>query len=305
MPVASIARAINPPSASISRTRWPLAVPPTAGLHGMCATVSRDSVQSPTLQPSRAAAKAASTPACPAPITITSKRMSLLAYAESLEDMLQDVVRRSRSHDLIEAGACRLQISENELFRYLALRDSLLRPCQILARLLEQRCMTRVGNCRRVSQRFTTRHLVHDGAPRIVQARSGLRGHVNRPDAVGAHVPLRGKVRLVRSHDAPAVRGIDEQLLIFWRRRFTAIERDHKQVSDIASVDRACHTFALHGVAGVSPTRCIHERDRQALEIDLLGNQVASRTGNLGDDRAIGAHQRIEDARLAHIRTTS
>src|SRR5215203_2444302 len=72
MPVASIARPINPPSASISRTRCPLAVPPTAGLHGMCATPFRDSVHNPTWQPRRAAAYAASTPACPAPMTITS-----------------------------------------------------------------------------------------------------------------------------------------------------------------------------------------------------------------------------------------
>ena len=72
IPVASIARPINPPSASISRTRCPFAVPPTAGLHGMCATVSRVSVHRPTLHPSFAAAHAASTPACPAPITITS-----------------------------------------------------------------------------------------------------------------------------------------------------------------------------------------------------------------------------------------
>ncbi len=75
MPVASIARPIRPPSASISRTRWPLAVPPTAGLQGMCATVSRDSVQSPTRSPSRAAAHAASHPACPAPMTMTSKQV--------------------------------------------------------------------------------------------------------------------------------------------------------------------------------------------------------------------------------------
>src|SRR5438477_10838169 len=39
----------------------------------MCATVSGVSVQIATLQPSRAAAYAASHPACPAPITITSK----------------------------------------------------------------------------------------------------------------------------------------------------------------------------------------------------------------------------------------
>src|SRR5207249_10871529 len=35
IPVASIARTINPPSASISRTRCPFAVPPIAGLHGI------------------------------------------------------------------------------------------------------------------------------------------------------------------------------------------------------------------------------------------------------------------------------
>src|SRR5438132_10572078 len=39
----------------------------------MCATVSGVSVQIATLQPSRAAAYAASHPACPAPITMTSK----------------------------------------------------------------------------------------------------------------------------------------------------------------------------------------------------------------------------------------
>src|SRR5437773_11646471 len=40
----------------------------------MCATVSVDSVQIATRDPSRAAAYAASHPACPAPTTITSKR---------------------------------------------------------------------------------------------------------------------------------------------------------------------------------------------------------------------------------------
>jgi hypothetical protein len=65
---------ISPPSASISRTRCPFAVPPTAGLHGMCATVSFDSVQIATSLPMRAAAHAASTPACPAPMTMISCR---------------------------------------------------------------------------------------------------------------------------------------------------------------------------------------------------------------------------------------
>ena len=56
-----MASPMRPPSASISRTRWPLAVPPIAGLQGICPTVSSESVTSATWQPRRAAAQAAST----------------------------------------------------------------------------------------------------------------------------------------------------------------------------------------------------------------------------------------------------
>ena len=38
------ARPISPPSASISRTRWPLPIPPIAGLHDICPIWSRLSV---------------------------------------------------------------------------------------------------------------------------------------------------------------------------------------------------------------------------------------------------------------------
>src|ERR1700687_2262231 len=120
MPVASIARPISPPSASISRTRCPFAVPPTAGLHGMCATVSGDSVQRPTRAPRRAAAYAASHPACPAPITITSKSdvvMSLFPNAEPREDMRQQFVRRALARDLLEGGTRLLKIRQHEFFR--------------------------------------------------------------------------------------------------------------------------------------------------------------------------------------------
>src|SRR3546814_1974988 len=40
MPAASAAFAITPPSASISRTRWPLPMPPMAGLQLIAPTVS-------------------------------------------------------------------------------------------------------------------------------------------------------------------------------------------------------------------------------------------------------------------------
>ena len=70
--VASAAMPITPPSASISRTRCPFAVPPMDGLHGRFATPSNVSVNSAVFEPSFADAHAASMPACPAPTTMTS-----------------------------------------------------------------------------------------------------------------------------------------------------------------------------------------------------------------------------------------
>ena len=67
----SVALPISPPKASISRTKWPLASPPMAGLHDICAIVSRFIVKRSVRQPSRAEASAASTPAWPAPTTMT------------------------------------------------------------------------------------------------------------------------------------------------------------------------------------------------------------------------------------------
>src|SRR6476660_5848102 len=118
MPVASVARPINPPSASISRTRWPFAVPPIAGLHGMCATVSVDSVHSPTRAPRRAAAYAASQPAWPAPITITSKRVThSLPDTEPLEDMREQIFRRSPTGHFLERRSRVLQIGKHEFLQ--------------------------------------------------------------------------------------------------------------------------------------------------------------------------------------------
>ena len=72
MNTSSMARPISPPSASSSRTRWPLAVPPMDGLQGIIASESRFSVTSSVLWPMRAQASAASQPACPAPMTTAS-----------------------------------------------------------------------------------------------------------------------------------------------------------------------------------------------------------------------------------------
>jgi hypothetical protein len=63
MPARSIARAIAPPSASISRVRWPLPIPPIAGLQLICPSVSARWVTSSVRAPARAAASEASVPA--------------------------------------------------------------------------------------------------------------------------------------------------------------------------------------------------------------------------------------------------
>ena len=54
---------ISPPSASISRTTTPLAGPPTDGLQGINATISKFIVNNNVLAPIRALASAASLPA--------------------------------------------------------------------------------------------------------------------------------------------------------------------------------------------------------------------------------------------------
>ena len=65
-----------PPSASTSRTTVPLATPPMAGLHDIWPIVSSALVTIATRAPARAAATAASVPACPAPTTMTSNSAS-------------------------------------------------------------------------------------------------------------------------------------------------------------------------------------------------------------------------------------
>ena len=81
MAVLSVTRPMNPPSASISRTICPLAMPPTAGLQLICPILFISIVMRHVLDPRFAAAAAASQPACPAPITITSYLNSILAVS--------------------------------------------------------------------------------------------------------------------------------------------------------------------------------------------------------------------------------
>ncbi|MBA7571743.1 hypothetical protein ES708_13511 [subsurface metagenome] len=70
--LSSVTIPLYPPKASISLIICPFAIPPIAGLQDISAIFVISIVISNTLEPIFAAAAAASHPACPAPITITS-----------------------------------------------------------------------------------------------------------------------------------------------------------------------------------------------------------------------------------------
>ena len=90
---------------TISRTICPLAIPPTAGLQLICPILFMSIVMRQVLEPKLAAAAAASQPACPAPITITSYLKSIpilfiikrCKVTEKLRDLYLSVVFASEN----------------------------------------------------------------------------------------------------------------------------------------------------------------------------------------------------------------
>lgn len=80
MAVLSATTPIYPPSASISRTICPLAMPPTAGLQLICPILFMSIVMRHVFDPILAAAAAASHPAWPAPMTMTSYLNSIAFF---------------------------------------------------------------------------------------------------------------------------------------------------------------------------------------------------------------------------------
>ena len=83
----------------------PLARPPIAGLQDICPMVSKFWVKIPVCAPNRAAARPASTPACPAPKTRTS---NVSGYSYML--VMFHVESSSGAADLVSADQQRLRI---------------------------------------------------------------------------------------------------------------------------------------------------------------------------------------------------
>ena len=87
--VRSVTIPMYPPSASISLTICPFAMPPTAGLQLICPILFISIVIRQVFEPRFAAAAAASQPACPAPITITSYLKSIDLFLFTVAKLLK------------------------------------------------------------------------------------------------------------------------------------------------------------------------------------------------------------------------
>src|SRR5579859_4379410 len=127
MPTASVTSPMIPPSASTSRTRWPLAIPPTAGLQDIWAIKSAFRVNRAVFSPRRAAAIAASHPACPAPTTTTS-------YCSVNLGISSPILQGTGSVPLTSAWFCRLEKLRDIMSSRTALRRKVVLPITIIRR---------------------------------------------------------------------------------------------------------------------------------------------------------------------------
>ena len=83
--------------------------------------------------------------------------------------------------------------------------------------------------------------------------------------------------------------------------------RDRSSITIVRSATvtaalRARNAFLFDDIRRLANARRIDQRQRETADVGLLGQQIARRAGNRGDDRAIRVEQRVEQARLADIR---
>ena len=81
-----------------------------------------------------------------------------------------------------------------------------------------------------------------------------------------------------------------------------AIENDEREIRDRVGLLRAGHAFGFDHIGRRVKACRIDERCAQAVEVDAFGHQVAGGARNVGHDGTRSAGERVEDARLAHVR---
>ena len=148
-----------------------------------------------------------------------------------------------------------------------------------------------------------------------LRARTIARRSASRPAPVSADTATTGAT----SSTAPQRSGPSALFLTITRGRvrvssstrrssadsdFALIEHDEHEFRRRARLNAARHALAFDPIARVARARRVHERQRQALDVDALGHQVASRSWHIGDDGPVGADERVEEAGLPDVRPT-
>ena len=95
------------------------------------------------------------------------------------------------------------------------------------------------------------------------------------------------QITFVGDDDPRARRGVFEQPLVVGRERLAAIEHEQNQIRDAARLRRARHALAFDHVQRVAPAGGVHQRQRQALDLDLLAHEVARGARDGGHNRSL------------------
>jgi hypothetical protein len=82
-----------------------------------------------------------------------------------------------------------------------------------------------------------------------------------------------------------------------------AVDNVQNEIGDAHRLHRPRDAFGLDRVGRLSETGGVDERHAQSVEIDHLRHQVACRAGHVGDNRAGAPDERVEQARLPHVRS--
>ena len=80
-----------------------------------------------------------------------------------------------------------------------------------------------------------------------------------------------------------------------------AIKHLKHEIGDTHRAARAFHALRLHRVVGRSESRRVDQRHPEPIQIHDLGDEIACGARYVGDDRARGAHERVEQARFADV----
>ena len=112
--------------------------------------------------------------------------------------------------------------------------------------------------------------------------------------------PRGRQIDLVDDDQPARARGVDIGAILIAQRPQSIDHHEH-EIRRLRRGARALHAFTLDDLLRLADARGIDERDRDAADVAALCQQVARRAGDLRDDRAVGADECVEEARLSNV----